>query len=271
MKTAIASLDALKAVFIGLLLAIAEPAQAARATGGNAHAEGYNTVASKQSSHAEGSNTKASGNQSHAEGDNTESSGVSSHAEGEFSKATKVGAHAEGTHTEASGDASHAEGSNTIASKAYSHAEGFYTVASGYESHAEGSYSEASGPVSHAEGFYTKASSSNQHVQGKYNVEDTLGEYAHIVGGGNSDTDRKNIHTLDWQGNAVFAGDVIDGNGNSLSGKVNIPLSSEGSADYGTSGQVLQTNGDGTMEWVEVSLGYDETLALLNAEQEETA
>lgn len=28
------------------------------------------------------------------------------------------------------------------------------------------------------------------------------------VGGGTSDSDRKNIHTLDWQGNAEFAGDV---------------------------------------------------------------
>lgn len=31
---------------------------------------------------------------------------------------------------------------------------------------------------------------------------------AHIVGGGTSDTDRKNIHTLDWAGNAWFAGEV---------------------------------------------------------------
>ena len=45
------------------------------------------------------------------------------------------------------------------------------------------------------------------HVQGKYSLVDN--DYAHVVGGGISDSDRKNIHTLDWDGNAEFAGDVI--------------------------------------------------------------
>ena len=45
------------------------------------------------------------------------------------------------------------------------------------------------------------------HIQGKYSYIDN--DYAHVVGGGSSDEDRKNIHTLDWDGNAVYAGDVI--------------------------------------------------------------
>ena len=45
------------------------------------------------------------------------------------------------------------------------------------------------------------------HVQGKYNVEDTENKYAHIVGGGEYGNP-KNIHTLDWEGNSEFAGDV---------------------------------------------------------------
>lgn len=45
-------------------------------------------------------------------------------------------------------------------------------------------------------------------MQGKYNVEDTNKKYAHIVGGGTSENKRKNIHTLDWDGNAEYAGDV---------------------------------------------------------------
>ena len=49
-------------------------------------------------------------------------------------------------------------------------------------------------------------------MQGRYNVEDAAGEYAHIVGGGTSNTSRKNIHTLDWDGNAYFAGNVTAGN-----------------------------------------------------------
>jgi hypothetical protein len=51
-------------------------------------------------------------------------------------------------------------------------------------------------------------------VEGKFNVKDTEGKYAHIVGGGTGLTDskRKNIYTLDWDGNADFAGSVTIGN-----------------------------------------------------------
>ena len=80
--------------------------------------------------------------------------------------------------------------------------------ASGVNSHAEGLISIAKGNGSHAEGFGTVASAKYQHGQGRYNVEDTEGRYAHIVGGGN-DAERRNIHTLDWEGNAEYAGDVI--------------------------------------------------------------
>ena len=88
------------------------------------------------------------------------------------------------------------------------HAENYGTEASGKNSHAEGLISIAKGNGSHAEGFGTVASGKYQHVQGKYNVEDTEGRYAHIVGGG-SDAERRDIHTLDWEGNAKYAGDVI--------------------------------------------------------------
>ena len=37
------------------------------------------------------------------------------------------------------------------------------------------------------------------------------GKYAHIVGNGISDTERSNAHTLDWDGNAWFAGDIYVG------------------------------------------------------------
>ena len=47
-------------------------------------------------------------------------------------------------------------------------------------------------------------------MQGKYNVEDTENKYAHIVGGGTEGA-RKNIHTIDWDGNAWFAGNVYIG------------------------------------------------------------
>ena len=54
----------------------------------------------------------------------------------------------------------------------------------------------------------TKASSDYQHVQGKYNIEDAENKYAHIVGNGTSEEARSNAHTLDWEGNAMYAGDI---------------------------------------------------------------
>ena len=76
----------------------------------------------------------------------------------------------------------------------------------------EESYNRADGKYSHAEGFNTKASSFAQHVQGKYNIEDTEDKYSHIVGNGVSSSKRSNAHTLDWDGNAWFQGNVsVDG------------------------------------------------------------
>lgn len=117
---------------------------------------------------------------------------------------------AEGYNGTASGHVSHAEGDTTTASGNFSHSEGAKTTASGAWSHAEGYYSTASGSYSHAEGYSTIAACNGQHAQGMYNIEDTEGEYAHIVGNGTANA-RANIHTLDWDGNAWFEGDVYVG------------------------------------------------------------
>ena len=146
------------------------------------------------------------GENSFAVGEDIEASGYQSHAEGGFTVASGDYSHTEGDTTNASGDYSHAEGSSTTASGNCSHAEGGFTTASGWHSHAEGSHTTASNYSSHAEGYWTKASSQNQHVQGKYNIEDTANKYAHIVGNGTADGTRSNAHTLDWQGNAWYAG-----------------------------------------------------------------
>ncbi len=189
--------------------------------GGNSFAVGNNVEASESYSHAEGDSTKASGYCSHAEGNGATASGKYSHAEGDSTKASGYCSHAEGSMTISSGLYSHAEGDSTTASGKYSHAEGYSTTASGESSHAEGSgaeaigdyshaenYGTAKGKYSHAEGYWTEASSENQHVQGKYNIEDTANKYAHIVGNGTTDNKRSNAHTLDWKGNAWYAGEV---------------------------------------------------------------
>ena len=120
---------------------------------------------------------------------------------------------AAGSGTTASGLYAFAEGSGTRASGDSSHSEGGGTTASGNSSHAEGNGTIASGGYSHAEGIGTQAMSDYQHVQGKYNIADNNGTYAHIVGGGTSGWNnmRKNIHTLDWDGNAWYAGKVTVG------------------------------------------------------------
>ena len=187
-------------------------------TGGNAEIfnsyDGeYANTASGNYSHAEGAGAKAGGEASHAEGGATTASGDESHSEGSRTTASGDYSHAEGSGTTASGLDSHAEGQDTQADGSHSHAEGIETKALGNTSHAEGAFSEVSvnGDTAHAEGYGTKASSPKQHVQGKYNIEDTTGEYAHIVGNGTADNARSNAHTLDWNGNAWFAGKISGG------------------------------------------------------------
>lgn len=207
------------------------------ASGSDSHAEGTGTTASDTDSHAEGYYTTALGKYSHAEGNSANkfssvvtatnptnaaiitawkrkkfslAKGASSHVEGNNSLALGGYSHAEGFGTTASGDMSHTEGFYTTVSGVYSHAEGNYTTASGSQSHAEGWNTTVSGNTSHAEGFFTKASGPYQHTQGRYNVEDSAGTYADIIGNGTS-SKRSNAATVDWSGNAWYAGDVYVG------------------------------------------------------------
>ena len=168
-------------------------------------------------SHAEGKDSLAIGSQSHAEGLYTKATGKNSHSEGEATIASNSYAHAEGYKTEASGAAAHAEGGSTKATNETAHAEGQTTIASGKASHAEGRKSIAEGNYSHAEGDNTIARTNAQHVQGKWNDLDNIDNYAHIIGGGDSENNRKNIHTVDWSGNAVYAGEVTASNGRLIS------------------------------------------------------
>lgn len=159
----------------------------------------------------------------------------------ERNEATGEYSHAEGWRVIASGMRSHAEGDRVEASGDASHAEGMLTTASGDESHSEGSNTVASGDHSHVEGLNTIASGRNQHVQGKYNIEDNSDIYAHIVGNGNSENTRSNAHTLDWDGNAWFAGDVFVGGTSQFSGE---KLMKE---PTGTQGQLLGFTADNTV------------------------
>lgn len=100
-------------------------------------------------------------------------------------------------------------GSETKASGWASHAEGGKCKATAQAAHAEGYYCEASGLYSHAEGWRTTAAGEYQHVQGKFNITDET--LASIVGNGTAYNKLSNIHTLDWNGNAWYQGDVYTG------------------------------------------------------------
>jgi hypothetical protein len=173
------------------------------ASGLGAHTEGLNTLATGKGAHAEGSRTFAGASRAHAEGTDTSATGSNSHAEGQDSMAKGQAAHAEGFGTVAGTKDGSGGGEGA-------HSEGTYTKASATASHAEGSQTEARATASHAEGGGTIATRECQHVQGRYNYLDVngdAGDFVHIVGWGTSSA-RKNIHTLDSSGNAIFAGDV---------------------------------------------------------------
>lgn len=184
-------------------------------SGGEVFNDYVNNAAIGRYSHAEGSGTVAYGEASHTEGLYTTAGnqyddfGRCAHAEGYDTRAYADFSHAEGCRTKTHGSSDHAEGEETEASgSGGAHAEGMWSKATGLSAHAEGTSTIASGDQSHAEGQGTRASSDSQHVQGKYNIEDNESKYAHIVGNGESYDARSNAHTLDWEGNAWFAGTV---------------------------------------------------------------
>lgn len=161
---------------------------------------------------------------------------------------------------EANGEYSHAEGYFTYADGDYSHTEGGDCWAVGQSSHAEGQTTVARGDSSHAEGKSTIASGDCSHAQGRYNIEDTENKYAHIVGNGINDGARSNAHTLDWYGNAWFAGDItVGGTGQDDPNAKSIgAMLDKFSAWYDEShyvnmtGEFTATNGGGTAETAEI-------------------
>lgn len=91
---------------------------------------------------------------------------------------------------------------------------GKYSLASGINNEASGLYSAAigannivKGECSAAFGVGLNAYSKYQTVMGQYNELDANNNYSVIIGGGKYDAP-KNIFTLDWDGNATFAGNL---------------------------------------------------------------
>lgn len=156
----------------------------------------------------------ASGNYSVALGGYNWSNGKKLIASGYQSTAIGAGAQSTANDTVAIGTVSSASGNYSMALGFGSKANGSYSVAmnrgttNGSGSVAIGKFTVTNGDDSTAIGLGTVTGSDFQTVLGKYNIEDTSGDYVYIVGNG-SDSARSNAHTLDWDGNAEFSGDVI--------------------------------------------------------------
>lgn len=95
--------------------------------------------------------------------------------------------------------------------------------AGGDSAFASGTLCSAGASNSFATGLGSLAFISNQIVSGKYNE---TGNYAQIIGNGTSNADRKNIYTVDWDGNVKAksfnaSGDIIYNNGKSVSDLAN--------------------------------------------------
>ena len=120
----------------------------------------------------------------------------------------------EGSDNVVSGNYAHAEGTGNTASGNNAHAEGFVTTASGAHSHAEGLGAKATANITHAEGYNTIAGTIYQHVQGKYNNNKSTSAFE--IGNGTSSSNRSNALEVTWDGDLTAAGEITDGNGNSI-------------------------------------------------------
>ena len=229
------------------------------ASGDCSHAEGQQTKATGLVSHAEGYSTQATGEKSHAEGQETVAQGQYSHAEGYACAAYDVACHAEGNGCGARGIGAHAEGGGTSVDANGGHAEGAGTVVNGVAGHAEGFNSEAAGVASHAEGMGTIALGDHQHVQGRANIEDSAGTYAHIVGNGTVDEEgnivtNSNAHTLDWKGNAWYAGKVTVG----AAPTEDLDVATKAYVDGLVPSKISNQSGTAISVWTGTAAEYDE-------------
>ena len=170
----------------------------------------------------------------------------------------------------------HIEGNENSYSGTYNHLEGRQHQGNGDGNHIEGKKNSCYGTDCHVEGVENGVGSGTcNHVCGTKN-DCRYGNYnernanaAFIVGGGNADeTDengnsivvRKNIYTLDWQGNAIFAGDVTNAAGVSLNGLKSDIDNIEVIAEGGAIAKVFDTKAD-LDTWLTVA-GNTETLVV---------
>lgn len=179
------------------------------ASGNDSQAVGYATIATGGSASAEGNTTEASGTASHAEGSNNTSSGTASHVEGIFSVASGSYSHAENARNKSGGDGSHAEGFSNITNASASHVEGMNHEVDASQRSVHVGGVNATIPTSTGKTITFHA------IDPATGIRDTsktstfvLGQFAELIGNGNSESDRSNARALDWDGNEYLAGNI---------------------------------------------------------------
>jgi hypothetical protein len=214
------------------------------ASGGFSLATGSETLASGSSSAAMGYKSQATGFFSLATGSETLASGSSSTAMGYKSKATGFYSLATGNETLASESSSTAMGYKSKATGIYSLAAGNETLASGPSSFALGNISKARGSNSVALGIGINANSFSEIAIGSFNTNPTaidstsfnVADRLFVIGNG---TD---VNTLS---DAVV---VLKNGDTTINGILNAGGITYPNTD-GTAGQVLTTNGTGTLSF----------------------
>lgn len=173
-----------------------------QATGKFSNAFGYLTLASGDYSFATGAANKVEWNEESVSYRNPTASGYCSFAGGFGS-------------TEAKGKSAFAYGINCIADKEASVALGCQCHSYGSDSFSVGTTAQANASSSSAFGYITDAVWINSMVIGKFNMNNKSDNLMFVVGNGTSNTSstRKNIFTVDVNGNVMATGTVSSSTG----------------------------------------------------------
>jgi hypothetical protein len=179
---------------------------------GTATAKGNLSLAGGGKSEANGTGSIAIGNAAKTNSSYCVALGNRSEANAGYSVALGFYTKTEGAKAIAAGNHSEANGDSSVAIGYYSIADGDQSAAFGYETYAGGDYSLATG-------MNTSANGDVQFVSGRYNKKDEKNKFAVIVGNGEDEDvkdedgniitqNRSNAYTLNWEGDAWYAGRV---------------------------------------------------------------
>ncbi|MEM9886568.1 MAG: tail fiber protein [Bacteroidota bacterium] len=224
-----------------------------KATASSSVAIGPGSTATDRFAISIGSFNEASGNNSNAFGHNNSASGNNSNAFGSVNTASASFSSAFGIFSEASGTTSMAFGYQAKAEGSSSTALGYLATASGFGAYALGFGSNAKGYFSATLGRQTNAYSFGEIATGIFNTEytpiDTTAFAAEdrlfVVGNGTDANNRSDALRIYKNGNMELFGTLT------IDSSYTFPV-----AD-GTLDQVLATDGNGNLSWVDPTSGTD--------------